>query len=80
MLSYFFHKVMVHIFLYTIVLIILQGFFCATEKDFDDLCTNIQTYIINGHKTPMFELHKERPAHWMNLNPEPLEDEPQIGN
>lgn len=53
----------------------LQGFFCKTEADFEDLCQCIRKYILHGEKTPMFELHQQRPLHWPPFEPyapEPL--------
>ncbi|KAK3093883.1 hypothetical protein FSP39_021420 [Pinctada imbricata] len=40
------------------------GFYCSTEEEFNDLCLTIQKFIILSSRTPMFELHKERPSHW----------------
>ncbi|CAH1782093.1 unnamed protein product, partial [Owenia fusiformis] len=45
------------------------GFFCANEADFNDLCQTINKFILSGEKTPMFELHKKRPAHWPPFEP-----------
>ncbi|XP_064615876.1 cysteine protease ATG4B-like isoform X2 [Liolophura sinensis] len=43
---------------------IALGFYCGTEAEFNDLCVGINRLLIQPIKMPMFELHKERPAHW----------------
>ncbi|XP_013396096.1 cysteine protease ATG4A [Lingula anatina] len=48
---------------------IAVGFFCKTEKDFINLCSDIRNNIIKRSKTPMFELHEVRPAHWPPFEP-----------
>ena len=51
------------------LILCVQGFFCKTEADFEELCHCIRKYILHGQKTPMFELHKHRPAHWPDFEP-----------
>lgn len=40
-------------------------FFCATEKDFKALCKSMQQELIAPEEQPLFELCKERLAHWL---------------
>ncbi|KAL9963595.1 hypothetical protein ACROYT_G027118 [Oculina patagonica] len=46
---------------------IALGFFCNTEEEFDDLCTQIREHILSGHRRPMLELANDRPPHWPSL-------------
>lgn len=43
---------------------IALGFYCGTEKEFDDLTQSVQKFVVGSSKTPMFELYKDRPPHW----------------
>ncbi|KAL4219919.1 Cysteine protease atg4b [Mactra antiquata] len=45
------------------------GFYCGTEAEFDDLCSNLQINVTRRRTSPMFELHKERPIHWPPYEP-----------
>ena len=47
----------------------LQGFYCGTEADFEDLCSSIEIFVTCRRTTAMFELHKERPLHWPPYEP-----------
>jgi len=38
-------------------------FLCKTEQDFDNLCISIQERLVEGCKTPLFEILIERPPH-----------------
>lgn len=38
-------------------------FLCKTEQDFDNLCISIQERLVEGCKTPLFEMLVERPPH-----------------
>jgi len=44
-------------------------FLCKTEAEFDDLCLGFQAKLIDGEKTPLFEICAERPAHMIGLEP-----------
>lgn len=44
-------------------------FLCKTEAEFDDLCLGFQDKLIDGEKTPLFEICAERPAHMLGLEP-----------
>lgn len=48
---------------------IALGFYCGTEKEFDDLCSSMSKFITNRRSSAMFELHKERPEHWPPYEP-----------
>ncbi|KAG8225124.1 hypothetical protein J437_LFUL006147 [Ladona fulva] len=39
-------------------------FLCPTEKDFDNLCSQIEEQLVLPERQPLFELCKERPGHW----------------
>ena len=40
-----------------------QGFFCASEADFNDFYREVQASICE-EKTRIFEMHLKRPRHW----------------
>jgi len=44
-------------------------FLCKTEAEFDDLCLGFQDKLIDGQKTPLFEICAQRPAHMIGLEP-----------
>ncbi|XP_056005246.1 cysteine protease ATG4B-like [Ostrea edulis] len=48
---------------------IALGFYCGTEKEFDDLTQSVQKFIVSCTKNPMFELYKDRPHHWPPYEP-----------
>ena len=50
-------------------MLIFQGFYCGTEKEFDDLCSSFSKFITSRRSSAMFELHKERPEHWPPYEP-----------
>ena len=58
-----------HIILLIAILFYFQGFYCATESEFDDLCSSFSKFITNRRSSAMFELHKERPEHWPPYEP-----------
>jgi len=44
-------------------------FLCKTEQEFDDLCHRFQDVLIQGEKTPLFEICVERPIHMLGMEP-----------
>ncbi|ESO12244.1 hypothetical protein HELRODRAFT_105249 [Helobdella robusta] len=48
---------------------IATGFFCQTEEDFTNLCSNFRENIIKTSISPMFELLQTRPAHFTEYEP-----------
>ncbi|XP_061171538.1 cysteine protease ATG4B-like [Saccostrea echinata] len=48
---------------------IALGFYCGTEKEFDDLTQSVQKFVVSSSKNPMFELYKDRPHHWPPYEP-----------
>jgi len=44
-------------------------FLCKTEAEFDDLCHRLHELLIQGEKTPLFEICTERPAHMLGMEP-----------
>lgn len=40
----------------------LQGFYCDTEKDFNELCKSLRVFS-QSNKHAMFEIRKDRPSH-----------------
>ena len=48
----------------------LQGFFCGSAAEFDDLCLSVQKFLSGGKQaTAMFEIHAHRPRHWGSFEP-----------
>ncbi|XP_044734329.1 cysteine protease ATG4B [Chrysoperla carnea] len=44
------------------------AFFCATEFEFDTLCTRIQNELIVSDKQPLFELSETKPKQWYHFD------------
>jgi len=44
---------------------VLQGFYCDTQDEFDNLCRNIRRHFMTSDtQTPMFEVHEHKlPVH-----------------
>jgi len=39
----------------------LQGFYCGTEDEFDNLCQNVRRHFMStDERTPMFEVHEHK--------------------
>lgn len=47
----------------------LQGFYCGTEAAFDDWTHAIYKPVAHGQHTPIFEVVRERPAHFPPFEP-----------
>jgi hypothetical protein len=50
--------------------VVLQGFYCGSAAEFDDLCLSVQKFLSGGKQaTAMFEIHAHRPRHWGSFQP-----------
>jgi len=44
-------------------------FLCKTEAEFDELCHQLHNLLVQGEKTPIFEICNDRPVHMLGMEP-----------
>jgi len=54
---------------YTVNLV-MQGFYCGSRQEFDDLCQQLSRITVGDSKAlPLIEVHNRRPAHFPPAQP-----------
>jgi len=49
---------------------IMQGFYCSSREEFDDLCQQLDRVTVGSSRpAPLIEVHSRRPAHFPPAQP-----------
>jgi len=55
---------------YSVVDIAMQGFYCGSREEFDDLCQRLNRITVGDSRSlPLIEVHRHRPAHFPPVQP-----------